>query len=103
MIANKKEKALKKVIITIIIIIICGIIIAFGGKVLLKIYYPNNYEEYVSKYAEKYEIEEAWIYALIKAESNFEKESISKSGAVGLMQLMEKTAEEMAKEIRNRI
>lgn len=94
---------MKKIIIIIIFIVLSGIIITLAGKVLLKVYYPNTYKEYVSKYADKYEIEEAWIFALIKAESNFEENSISKSGAIGLMQLMEKTAEEVAQEIRNRV
>lgn len=70
---------------------------------ILKIYYPKNYENEVTQYAKKYEIDENWIFALIKAESNFKESSISSSGAIGLMQLMEKTAKETAEEIRYRI
>lgn len=66
---------------------------------ILRIYYPNTYSEYVDKYSEEYNVEKQWIYALIKAESNFKKDSISQSGAIGLMQLMEKTAVEVSNEI----
>lgn len=94
----------KKILIIFVVITIAVIIIS-GFDIytrVLKMYYPKTYSETVEKYAKKYEIEEEWIYALIKAESNFEKDSVSKSGAIGLMQLMEKTAKEMADEVRNR-
>ena len=93
----------KTLIIFVSITIIVIVISVFDIYTrILKIYYPKTYSDVVEKYAEKYEIEEEWIYALIKAESNFKEESVSKSGAVGLMQLMEKTAKEMADEARNK-
>lgn len=64
---------------------------------ILKKVYPCTYAEYVYKYSKEYDIESSWIFALIKAESNFNCEVVSQSGAVGLMQLMEKTAVEVAK------
>ena len=69
---------------------------------ILKKIYPQGYSEYVEIYAEKYEIEKEWIYALIKAESDFKERSVSRSGAIGLMQLMEDTAIEISGEIRDR-
>ncbi|MCI8519000.1 MAG: lytic transglycosylase domain-containing protein [Clostridia bacterium] len=94
----------KALIIFVSITITIIIIIAFDiYSRILKIYYPKTYEAEVNKYASKYEIDENWIFALIKAESNFKENSISSSGAVGLMQLMEKTAKETAEEIRHRI
>ncbi len=83
-------------IITIILLIICGVKIYIQ---VLKIIYPQTYSEYVEKYSEEYEIDSKWIYALIKAESNFNSNSVSQSGAIGLMQLMETTAEEVASDI----
>ena len=58
--------------------------------------YPCKYSEYVEKYAEEYNVDHLLIYSIIKAESNFQPESTSASGAKGLMQLMETTAEEVA-------
>jgi soluble lytic murein transglycosylase len=63
---------------------------------LLKIIYPKNYKEVVNIYAEKYDVEENLILAVIKAESNFNKNAVSNRNAVGLMQLMEDTAKDVA-------
>ena len=72
----------KKLLIVIIIIAIIIIAVAIGNKQMMKIIYKKDYSEYVSKYAQEYNVEEELIYALIKAESNFDKEIISQSGAV---------------------
>lgn len=64
---------------------------------LLKMLYPKTYQEVVSLYEEKYHVEENLIFAVIKAESNFDKNAVSNRNAIGLMQLMEETAKDVAK------
>ncbi len=64
---------------------------------LLKILYPKTYQEVVLMYEEKYHVEENLIFAVIKAESNFAEDAISNRNAIGLMQLMEETAKDVAK------
>ena len=59
--------------------------------------YPKTYQEVVKVYQEKYEVEENLIFAVIKAESDFNKEAISSHNAIGLMQLMEETAKDVAR------
>ena len=98
-ICHKGESRLKnkKITITIIIsILILAIIFLFRDN-LLKIIYPKTYKEVVLVYEEKYNVDENLIFALIKSESNFNPKAISNSKAVGLMQLMEETAKEIAK------
>lgn len=85
-----------KVAITIAIILITIIIFQ---NVILKIIYPQKYSEYVEKYAKEYQIEEELIYAMIKAESNFEAEAVSNKKALGLMQMLESTAHEVAEKL----
>ncbi len=48
---------------------------------------------YVKEASEKYGVEERLINALIKQESGFNPDAVSKAGAKGLMQLMPKTAQ----------
>src|SRR5699024_4353529 len=53
---------------------------------------PTNYEPYIKEAAEKYNIDERLIHAIIKNESNYDTEAESYAGAQGLMQLMPNTA-----------
>jgi hypothetical protein len=52
----------------------------------------NRYDEIIKRAAEKFKIDSALIKAIIKAESNFDHQAISRVGAQGLMQLMPATA-----------
>ena len=49
---------------------------------VLKTMYPKKYEEIVLVYQEKYKVEENLIFAVIKAESNFDKDAISHRDAI---------------------
>ena len=90
--------------IIVILLFICAIIyLAFGvfevHKIIIRQIYPQKYSEYVEKYAEEYDIDSLLVYAIIKAESNFKADVVSKSNAVGLMQLMDATAEDTANKL----
>ena len=90
-----RQNAVKLLIIlAIIILAIIGI-----NKLMIKILYKKEYSEYVSKYSQEYGVDENLLYALIKAESNFDADAISNKNAIGLMQLMPATAEEVANKI----
>ena len=87
------------------------ILIIFFSLVLVYIFlfvvfnfviYPKKYDDYVSKYAEQYNIEIPLVYAIIKAESNFNPRAKSKSGAMGLMQLIPRTANWIAGELNEK-
>ena len=62
----------------------------------MKKLYPLKYSGYVVKYAEEYNMDKYMVYAIIKAESNFDENAKSSSNAIGLMQIMETTALETA-------
>lgn len=48
----------------------------------------HKYQDIVSMYAKQYQVDEKLIYAIIKTESDFNQYAVSKSGAIGLMQIM---------------
>lgn len=46
------------------------------------------YKDIVAKYTAKFDLERAWVFAIIEQESRFKSEAVSSAGALGLMQLM---------------
>lgn len=88
----KNKKIIILIFSTIIVFVFCFVF----KDVILKMFYSKKYEEIVSIYSEKYSVDENLIFAIIKAESDFDKNVISNKGAVGLMQLMNNTAKEVA-------
>lgn len=55
----------------------------------------TNIDELIQTFGEKYDVDEDFIKAIIKQESGFNTRATSKKGAMGLMQLMPKTAESL--------
>lgn len=99
---NKKPHKVK--VIFAVLLIICIVILFLAMKdIILKINYPQKYSEYVEKYSQEYEIDEELVYAMIKAESNFNEKAISSKDALGLMQIIESTAYETAEKLQKSI
>lgn len=96
---SKAVKSLK--IATIIVLAVglsyCAVVKAFNvpEKIMKKIY-PRKYSEHVENYSEEYNVDPLLVYAVIKVESNFNNDVVSKSNAKGLMQLMDSTATEIS-------
>lgn len=59
----------------------------------------QQYLQCVISSCEKYDVRPELVLSMIKAESAFKSDAVSKKGAVGLMQLMPATAEYIAKKI----
>lgn len=87
---------MKKTIPLLCVIAIIGTII-FNWDKVLRIIYKTDYSEYVENYSKEYGVDPLLVYSIIKAESNFVADVTSKKGACGLMQLMDNTAQEVAK------
>lgn len=79
-----------------IFVIIMGIAAAYIVSQL----FPKTYSEYIDAAAEQYNVDSMWLRAVIKAESNFDKNAVSKADAKGLMQLTDKTADWCASSLR---
>ena len=61
--------------------------------------YPAPYREVMKGYVNQQQLDEAWVYGLIRQESRFIADIKSRAGASGLMQLMPATASWVARKI----
>lgn len=89
---------MNKRFLTIFLLILIVIVIFIGlfRNEILKAFYPLKYVQNIEKYAKSYNVEESLILAVIKAESNFNEKAVSHREAIGLMQIMEDTAIDVA-------
>ena len=65
----------------------------------LELLFPRDYTELIADACKKYSVPEEFMYALVRSESFFDSEIKSSAGAVGLTQLMEFTAADVAKKL----
>ncbi len=65
----------------------------------LEIRFPLDYRQHVMEEARKNDIDPAWIFAILRQESMFNKDARSPVGALGLMQLMPATARVVARKL----
>lgn len=87
----------KKILVCgLIILILIVFLIVFKDKIQ-RIFYPKSYKEFVSMYSDEYGVDENLVFAVIKAESNFQEDAVSHKDALGLMQIMKETAEDVAR------
>lgn len=88
-ILKRKRIALIAVLFTAIFI---GIVLFISSnKIILKIVYPLKFSEEVNKYSQEFDIDPLLVFAVMKAESNFDRYAASGKGAKGLMQITDKT------------
>lgn len=87
----------KRLILALILIafVTCAIVGVMG----VRRFFPIKYSAVIERYAEKYELPLELVYAIIRAESSFNRYAVSHRGASGLMQIMEQTADWAAEQI----
>lgn len=77
--------------LAVIAALIYGGVLCYGR--IQKMIYPKKYENIVTEYAAENGLDENLVYAVMKCESSFNPDAVSKSGAIGLMQLTPVTFE----------
>lgn len=80
----------------ILLLVFLGAIALFGIHTALKWLYPVEYEDEVAAYSRQFNVDPLLVTAMIKVESAFDPDAVSRSGARGLMQIMPDTGEWVA-------
>ena len=62
--------------------------------------FPIKYKTEINTYSKKYNLQPELVASIINVESGYNKNAISNAGALGLMQLMPSTAEEIATKLQ---
>lgn len=90
----KTVRSITRKVVCVIIVVILGFV---GYNIAMKYIYPVKYQSQVEAYAREYNVEKSLVFAVIKCESNFDKNAQSGAGAKGLMQLTEETFRDVSK------
>lgn len=94
-------KTVRKIIIAFVCVVIVGILGFVGYNIALKYMYPIKYQSQVETYAREFNVEKSLVFAVIKCESDFNKNAESSAGAKGLMQLTEETFYDVSKILKD--
>lgn len=86
----------KRIIQILIILLLFASLILWCYK---NVVYPRKYKDIVEQAATIYNVDPNLVYAIIKKESKFNLDATSRSGAKGLMQIMDTTANDTVKKI----
>jgi len=74
------------------------VLFAFAPAIL-RAMFPMPHFDVVEKYAQENNLKVTMVYSIIKAESGFRPDVVSKKGAIGLMQITEKTGQWIATQL----
>lgn len=85
-------RGIEKLIKFLIGLLICTGFFAFIGFIVICLVYPIAYYDDIKEFSKKYDLDVAFVCAVIHTESGFDKSAQSHKGARGLMQIMPDTA-----------
>lgn len=95
---NKKRSPLIFILLGLLLLA-AGLLIIFGRGLITKLRDASVtvfYKEEIKNAAHRYGLEPAFVAAVVKTESGFDKDAVSVDGAIGLMQVLPTTGEWIA-------
>lgn len=87
---------MNKKILVFIFVFGFGLIYLFVVYLTYSFVYPVKYQEQIAYCCSKFNVQKAIVFSVINAESSFNESVVSRSGAIGLMQILPSTADYIA-------
>ncbi|MGE5703065.1 MAG: lytic transglycosylase domain-containing protein [Clostridia bacterium] len=84
-------KRRKKVWVLLCVLMV--VLLVINSQMIWKWMYPIKYHHEIMQASERYTLDPHLIVAIIRTESNFQPDRVSRKGALGLMQIMPDTAD----------
>ncbi|CAJ1003634.1 MULTISPECIES: lytic transglycosylase domain-containing protein [Brevibacillus] len=75
-----------------VLIVLMGVFLLINSPLVWKWMYPIKYQNEILEASRRYQVDPFLILAIIRSESGFKPDNVSKKGAIGLMQIMPDTA-----------
>ncbi|MFC4809359.1 lytic transglycosylase domain-containing protein [Paenibacillus sp. GCM10023250] len=86
----KKRRLRKRVFLILVLALLALLFIR--SEWMSRWLYPVHFREEIAASADAYELDAHLVAAIIRVETNYKPEAVSKKGAIGIMQLMPDTA-----------
>lgn len=91
--AHARRQKNGSMLLSAVLVTVCTLLCAVGMRAYYRAIFPQKYSAFVTHYAEEYEVDATFLYAVIKTESDFHPQAVSQDDACGLMQLLPSTLE----------
>ena len=78
---------------------VCVLALLYVGLTGLRYFFPLEYRDAILEWSDTYDLDPAWVASIIRFESRFQPNAMSRAGAVGLMQIMPETGAWIAKQL----
>ena len=94
------RRSVKTILLLIVLVVIGAAVLRLGYNYFMRTAYPLGYREIVEEEARTQGVDPALVYAVMKAESNFDPDATSHAGARGLMQITPDTFDWLQTKLR---
>ena len=91
--SGSKKRGRKILVGVLAFLLVAGAVLYFAKNAILQQLYPLPYYEIVMSESEKNDLDPALVYGMIRAESGFDPNAVSRADARGLMQMTPETFE----------
>ena len=92
---SKKQKT---TLFVLIAIAICLVLLMAAAVWVVRTRFQLKYDDLIRQYSEEYDLDPSFVAGVIYTESKYRERAVSSAGARGLMQIMPKTAADIARE-----